>query len=341
MLNRKILLRIVINSLIGLGLIFLWSQLVDVGEVLHSVSKINPLIALPVMGCFAGVNILRAFRLKTLLSIYGVPFKNLIYLNFLSQLLSFIIPIRAGEITKGVYLSTQYKVPIARAIVLIFLDRFFDFWLVVFVSLILLILIPNNLPSTLVNVLTVVLFGFSLTSILLLFNISFFRKLSIQIAKLLIVDKIQKLFLNLSDFVFGIFELLRDRIVRIPMMLGLSLVASILEALAWFLLLRVFIDNLEFIRVYLGSMLNALTFLIPAAPGYVGSAEAAGLAVFNIGLGMDKTAVSAATVANHAITIIYMLIFGLFGFYFLKFNLEEVWNKLFKKKNNIKDTRYN
>jgi uncharacterized membrane protein YbhN (UPF0104 family) len=78
-------------------------------------------------------------------------------------------------------------------------------------------------------------------------------------------------------------------------------------------------------------MLNSLTFLIPAAPGYVGSAEAAGLAVFSLGLGFDKTGVAAATLLYHAFVLIFMLIFGLIGLYFLKFDLRLVWQKLRKK----------
>ena len=75
-------------------------------------------------------------------------------------------------------------------------------------------------------------------------------------------------------------------------------------------------------------MLNSLTFLIPAAPGYVGSAEAAGLAVFNLGLGFEKTGVAAATLLYHAFVLIFMLIFGLLGLYFLKFDLRKVWTKI-------------
>ena len=78
-------------------------------------------------------------------------------------------------------------------------------------------------------------------------------------------------------------------------------------------------------------MLNSLTFLIPAAPGYVGSAEAAGLAVFTYGLGYDKIYVSASTVIFHALSLIYILSSGIYGLYALKFNLGLVWKKVLRK----------
>lgn len=78
-------------------------------------------------------------------------------------------------------------------------------------------------------------------------------------------------------------------------------------------------------------MLTALTFIIPAAPGYVGSAEAAGLAVFSYGLGLDKTFVSAATIVTHALSLIYILSTGIYGLYALKFNMGLVWKKVLRK----------
>ena len=76
----------------------------------------------------------------------------MINLTFLSQLLSFTIPVRAGEIAKGVYLSTEYNLHFGKAIIWVFLDRFLDFWAVLGLSLILLLVIPTNLPQGLYSV---------------------------------------------------------------------------------------------------------------------------------------------------------------------------------------------
>lgn len=324
----KILFRIGINTLIGVILIVLWMQIIDINEVMHALKEVNPLISLPVIACYVFVNILRAFRLKILLSGFNVRLKNLIYLNFLSQLLSFVIPIRAGEVTKGVYLSTHYDIPLAKAVVWIFLDRFFDFWLVVFLSLILLVMVPNALPTSLISSLLIVLVVFTGVTVLLVLIPDLFKRFAQFFAGVIFIPSVKNIFLKLVFFVVDTFGLIHSQIKNTPVIFLLTLSATVIEGFAWYLLLSVFIRDLSFMKVLLGSMMNALTFLIPAAPGYVGSAEAAGLGVFHYGLSLDKLGVSAATVVNHAITIVYMLIFGILGLYLLKFDLKIVFRKL-------------
>jgi uncharacterized membrane protein YbhN (UPF0104 family) len=77
-----------------------------------------------------------------------------------------------------------------------------------------------------------------------------------------------------------------------------------------------------------GNALAALTFLVPSAPGYVGSAEASGLAVFGGVLGVDANIASAAIILFHVLTLIMLLFWGFVGIYLLKFDLGLVWKKL-------------
>ena len=80
-------------------------------------------------------------------------------------------------------------------------------------------------------------------------------------------------------------------------------------------------------KVILGTSLAALTFLIPAAPGYVGSAEAAILAVFGGIIGISNNLVSAVAVLFHILTVVLLLIAGISSLYLLKFDLNLVWKK--------------
>lgn len=108
----------------------------------------------------------------------------------------------------------------------------------------------------------------------------------------------------------------------------LSLLSYIAEALGWYTLFLAVFKGADFLKLLLGTLLTVLTYIIPAAPGYVGSAEAAILAVFSLGLGYDRTLVSVATLISHALTLICILIFGFISLYFLKFDLSLVWKKL-------------
>lgn len=329
-MNTKLLLRIGINTGIGVVLIYFWLQLVDLAHTFDALKKVNPLIVIPAIGLFVLLTIFRTLRLKILLSQFAVSFKDLLNLNFLSQLLSFLIPIRAGELTKSVYLSTQYKIPLTRGVILIFLDRFFDFWLICLMSLLLIIFIPNNLPSGLINGLIIMLIIFTIGTFFLIFIPRQFTTFLLKFQKLLVFSFVKKIYTQILEFIAEIGTLLNSNKSQLLSIIGFSFLAIISEALVWYILFTSLFTSVNLFSIWLGSMLNSLTFLIPAAPGYVGSAEAAGLAVFSLGLGFEKTGVAAATLLYHAFVLIFMLIFGILGLYLLKFDLKLVWNKLRK-----------
>lgn len=330
-MNGKLLFRIGVNTGIGVVLIVIWLKLVNIQEILQALETVSPGIILPSIGLFVLLTVFRTLRLKIFLSQFDAKFKDLLNLTFLSQLLSFLIPIRAGEITKSVYLSTQYKIPLAKGVIIIFLDRFFDFWLIVFLSLILLIMTPNNLPSGLINGLILMLIIFSSGTFLLIFMPLQLKHFLLKLKILLVFSSVKKIYTQIVEFVTDIGILLKQNTSKLFYIVGFSLLGILSEAFVWYILLSSIFGQVNFFTTWLGSMLNALTFLIPAAPGYVGSAEAAGLAVFNLGLGFDKTGVAAATLLYHAFVLIFMLIFGLLGLYLLKFDLKLVWKKITNK----------
>ena len=122
MLSKKNLIRILINTLIGLGLIIFWLKVVDINEVFKEISQVQPLFLIPPIFIFLLSNILRAFRLKILLSDYKLKALDVIFLNGISQILNYFIPIRAGEIAKGIYLHTQYKMDLKKGVIWIFME---------------------------------------------------------------------------------------------------------------------------------------------------------------------------------------------------------------------------
>lgn len=329
-MSKKVLLRIFINTLVGVVLVYVWLKLVNINEILELIKKANPSFFLLALGLMLSSGIAKALRLNLLLSQYKIPAIKIIYLNFLSQLLSFTIPIRAGEIAKGVYLSTHYDIPVSKALIWIFLDRFLDFWMVIVLSLTLLLLIPTNLPANLITMLSVLVVIFTFAILLIILVPGLFRQLVKFFSIFLVFNKLKKFITQFSEFVIDCVDLLKQGFKLNFFIFSLTFLGIALEAGAWFILFRQFVD-IDFVRIFLGSMLNALTFLIPAAPGYAGSAEAAGLAVFSYGLGLDKNISSAVTVMLHGVNLIYVLATGVLALYLLKFNLKLVWKKILRK----------
>lgn len=328
----KTLIRILINTLVGAVLIYFWLKIVNIEEVLQALKSFNLAILIPAAFFFGLAGIFKALRFKILLSkVVNIPAGKIINLTFLSQLLSFTIPIRLGEVAKGVYLSAEYGLHFGRAVVWVFLDRFLDFWAVLGLSLLLLLIVPTDLPSNLVSLLFASVITASLLVIMIVLKPKYFRHTAKLLSFLFVTKVLKGKFLELSYFMIDCFSLLKASFGKNLAILTLSVLAAMTEGICWYLILAEFFPNLNILRVWLGSMLNALSYLIPAAPGYVGSAEAAGLAVFSYGLGLDKTFVSAGTIVYHALSLVFILSSGIFGLYALKFNLGLVWKKILKK----------
>ena len=83
--------------------------------------------------------------------------------------------------------------------------------------------------------------------------------------------------------------------------------------------------------MYFGQLLSALTYLIPAAPGYVGSAEASGSLILSGILGIDNNLASAMIVLTHVSTAIFVIIYGLVSIFNLKIDLGFILKKTFKR----------
>lgn len=328
----KTLIRIVINTLIGVVLIYFWLKLVNIDEVLRALESFNPGVLIPCVLFMAVATILKAIRFKVLLNTaVKVPLSKIINLTFLSQLLSFTIPVRLGEVAKGVYLSTDYGLHFGRAVVWVFLDRFLDFWAVLALSLVLLLIVPTGLPQSLTYTLFAGVLAASAVVILIVLKPEFFKKLISYLSHLMLLKSLKDKFIKLGFFLIDCFSLLKGSNQRNLGIFSLTVAGTFFEGLSWYVILIAFIPGLSVLKAWLGSMLNSMTFIIPAAPGYVGSAEAAGLAVFSYGLGLDKTFVSAGTIVIHALSLVYILGTGIFGLYALKFNLGLVWKKLLRK----------
>lgn len=332
-MSKKILFRLFINTLIGLILIFIWLKIVNFDEIWQTIVKINFFSLFPVIFFLFLANFFRSIRLKMLLTGFKIRLSQLILVNHLSQLLSFSIPIRAGEITKGVYISSQTGHSFAKSVIWILIDRFLDFWVLIIISVILLLAIPNALPQDIIRILLVMVTGSSVLFIFIVLHPRLIKTLSEKFKVVLVHYKLKNWFTRFVDFILDCSDILRQGVWNFTAIILLTFASLVLDTIPWLILFNIVSgDNFSFASMFLGQQLTALTYLIPAAPGYVGSAEASGLLVFHYTLGYGEVLTSSVTVLLHALTLIYILLFGLIGFYMLKFDLNIVW-KMIRKQN--------
>lgn len=335
MINSKLWLKLFINTGVGIVFIIVWTRFVNLNSLWEKITTVDIKIILIFSLLFIVSGILRSYRFKVLLNAYKIPYKDLLMLNFLSQFLSFMVPVRAGEVTKSVYLTSQYQIPFAKSIIWVFADRFLDFWLDVLLIALFLIFIPTQVPANIQRLVLVLLGVFSLLFFLVLLSRSVSQQLIQLASKVMIFPKIRHSFQQIAQNILDGFTILRRHPLELTYLLAITLVAVTVDSLIWLFIFLSFGYSIGFGRAILGTALSALTFIIPSAPGYVGSAEAAILAVFSGFLGMETNLVSAGSIVFHILTIILILIFGVGSLYFLKFDLKSVWSKIKNGKQSV------
>lgn len=332
MVSRNVLVKIVINTIIGLILILVWLRFVNIEDILERLSKIEIYKLIPVFLFLALSPIIRAFRLKILLSTEKqIQLKDVVFLNGVATMLNFLIPIRGGEIAKGIYLSHVYGLGMAKSIVWIFIDRFLDFLVVLIFVSILLFSVPTNLPYNFILILAVTTFLGLTVAYILAFNANLAKKLFKFLIPLLIVKSVKIYFERFFNFLLGCFSILKRKPGDLSVLFFVSILAYLADAGAWYFTFLSINFPQPLVNLLLGQMISALTYLVPAAPGYIGSAEASGLLVLSGILRIDPNIASTMTVLFHIVTIIFIITFGVISVYFLKIDLGGILRKIFRK----------
>lgn len=324
--------KILFNTVLGIVLIFIWSRFVDLQQIFQTLSTVNLLYLGPILLFFLLSPIIRAVRLQIFLAeIKKIKLLDLIFLNGAAQMLNFFIPIRAGEVAKGVYLNTHYDLNLGKAVVWVFIDRFVDFLVILLLASILFFIVPTSLSITFIIIIIVILASALVLTYLLIYQANFAKKLFNSLRHLLIVSSIKIYFDRVTGFILDAFSVLNRHPKDLILMIGITILAYFVDAAIWYFSFLALGVNQDFLKMYLGQLLSALTYLIPAAPGYVGSAEASGLVVLSGVFGIQPNLASAMIVLFHITAAIFILVFGLISIYSLKINVGSLLKKALGK----------
>lgn len=326
------MVKILINTSIGLILIFIWTKFVDLPQIWQTISKVDAIKLIPVFLFMFLSPLLRALRLKILLSdIKRIDLKDLIFLNGVALILNFFIPIRAGELAKGVYLNTRYGLNLGKSIIWIFIDRFVDFLVVLMMAALLFFVVPTSLSITFIIIITIILFIGLFLTYLAVYKPEFSKKLINFLKSLLVLNNIKIYFERFSHFILDSFTVLRKRPKYLVVIILITILSYGADAAIWYFTFIALGYSQSFATMYLGQVLSALTYLIPAAPGYIGSAEASGLLILSGVFGLNINLASAMTVLFHILSAMFIIIYGLISIFSLKIDLGMILKKALKR----------
>ncbi len=332
MISVKNIVRILINTALGVILIFIWLRFVNLEEILQTLLKVNPQILITVFFFMFVSVLLRSWRLKIfLLPIQKIPLKNLFFLNGVAMMLNFLIPIRAGEIAKGIYLHTQYGLPLGKSVIWVFLERFLDFLMVLMMASALTLFLKTNLPGNFASLLMLISTVSLLVTYLMIFQVKFAKKLFKFLTHLLIVNSIKIYFDRICTFFLEAFSVLRRGPWDLSKLAFLTVLAYGADAAIWYFTFLAIGAPQDFLKMFFGQLLSALTYLIPAAPGFIGSAEASGLLILSAVLGLEANLASAMIVLFHVCSVLFVISFGVLSVYGLKINLGLILRKALRK----------
>ena len=328
----KILLRVLVNTILGVILIIIWLHFVDLSQIWKVISKVQVFKLIPVILCLLASPVVRAIRLKLLINpIKKVPTMDMVFINGVATLLNFYIPIRGGEIAKGMILSKSYNLPLGKSLIWVFFDRFLDFLVVLIAVGILFFVVSTALSIKFIIVINIILIAILILTYFLIYKPVFSKKIIKFLIPLLIFNSIKIYFKRVCNFFIDSFSILKRNPVEFLVLGLITALAYTADAGVWYFTFLAINSNEAFISMYLAQMLSALTYLIPAAPGYVGSAEASGLLILSGVFGIDKNLASAMIVLFHILSAVFVLVFGLVSIYSLKIDLGLILRKALRK----------
>lgn len=326
------MIKILFNSLLGIVLILIWAHFVNLNQIFQTISQVSLPGLLPVFFFMLLSPILRALRLQIFFSeIKKIKLLDLIFLNGAAMVLNFFIPIRMGEIAKGVFLNTRYNIHIGKAIIWVFMDRFVDFLVVLALASLLFASTPTSLDKKFILTISILLMTALALTYLAVFKRDFAQKIVKFLTPLFIVKSIKIYFERFTLFILESFSILRRHPKDLSLMLVITILAYGADAAIWFFTFLSLGSPQNYFKMYLGQLLSALTYLIPAAPGYVGSAEASGTLILSGVFGINANLASAMVVLFHILSAIFVIIFGLISIFSLKLDLGLIFKKALKR----------
>jgi uncharacterized protein (TIRG00374 family) len=300
------------QTLLGLGLLIGWALIVDLEQVGRQLAGANlPLVL--VGGLVSLITpFLRAARWRLVLKpLARVPLIEIWLVGLASSLINFVIPVRSGEVARSLFLKQRRGLPIAASLPTVVVDRSFDMLAVLILGATG-ALTGLALEGTLRTVLYAGLAVFLVfVTFVVLAIVSHQRILSLaeRLLPRRLGEGLRRRVLGLVEGLLSGFTSLSRRPGDLVLMLALSLAAAVIDAGVFYLIFASLGARVPPMVVLTGYALFVVTFIIPGAPGYVGSMEAFGSLIFGA-LGAGQALAASMVVLIHALSA---LILGLSG----------------------------
>ena len=301
------------QTLLGVLLLAAWVWVVDLNAVAETIRNARWVYVLAAGGLGLASTVVRSQRWRLILRpIAIVPRLDVWLIAQASGLINFIVPIRSGEIAKSLFLKQRDSVSISASLPTVAVDRSFDLLAVLAIGAIG-ILTGLRLGGSLFIVLAMGA-GLFLGFVTFVISAIFWQDRLMSVVEWAVPrwigESLRSQMLGiLRGIMIGFTAIGRQPRNLVPI-IGITFVAAMLDAGMFYLLFVAVGNPIPPMVALTGYALFALTFIVPGAPGYIGSMEAFGSLVFGAALGIPQAASASVVLLFHALNALILGIFG-------------------------------
>ena len=301
------------QTLLGAGLLAAWFWIVDLEAVAEIIAQAKWGYVLLAGAFGVASTLIRAMRWRLVLEpIALIPRLDVWLISLASSLINFVVPIRSGEIARSLFLKQRQSVPISASLPTVAIDRSLDLLALLVIGAVGVLsgLKLQGAPSIILVLGAGLFVGFATFVVLAIFwNERLMRVAEWAVAKFIGESVRSRLLGILNGLITGFTAISRQPRILITL-ITLSLIAALLDAGVFYLLFVSVGNPVPPLVALAGYALFALTFIVPGAPGYIGSMEAFGSLIFSGALGIPQAASASVVLIFHALSAVTLGIFG-------------------------------
>ncbi len=294
----------------GLGLLAVLAHSVPVADIARHLRPPHAELLLALVAVVLLGQLARAARWRWLVQpLTPVKLRDALWVNATTQLFNYIIPVRAGEALRLIWLCRQRGVSAATAAGVLVIDHTLDLAAVIGVLSIGFGLRMAALQPRLPAATTL---GFALVGAVIMFaaiaGVAIAGPALAQ-SRLLPEWVRERIGHHAVGFREGALVVKCGR--RLPALLITSAIAVVFDGFAFALLFKALGLAVPIVSAIVTQVTLLYAYLLPSAPGYVGSLEAGGTLLLTSGLGLDRAAAAAAILVWHALGAMVVIALGL------------------------------
>lgn len=309
--RRLAIARLAITAGVALLLVLTFVRLIDARSVLRRLDHLNVGLAVLCGLVFLSAYCVRALRWRWLLAPQRISAGRAIGIYQVATFVNWLLPIRGGELVKGLLLRRLYGMPLSRSLPTVAMDKATD----LLPSVVLLAALPflglhlsRPLWGLLLVVVALLALGACFLALACLRRGSALALLGWGVAWLPC-----SIGQRVEDFLVGFLDTLLA-LVRRPRILAIAAaytaVAVLLDALFCLLAFQAVGAAVAFPVVLYGYTFYNLAYVLPTPPGQIGSNEVVGLLVFSGIFNLNRTDVAAMFLFSHPWTALLMIVSG-------------------------------